>query len=519
MKLQNMTVIFSIIIIPITLILSAYIGTQIDIAVLQQRYDTALLDATHDSVVAFELNTMNNNYSSNADSIRRDIKATINTFFSSLAIGLGISGASSTQIIPYIPAIVFTMYDGYYIYSPHEYIDEQGNTGYRHILKPYIYYATRYVNGSTDIVVNYSLDNYITIYGYVNGTQYISKSGYLIDINRVQISDNEVILDNNIKIQKENLKENIAIKDSNNNIVYKEYPYKYVNNKKVYKEADGRFFMLNNLEKIYTTIQEGDEDDSAIKYYKEAYNFSRWLKSQPEIINTVIPKNAIKSDNISKYDEFQNDNRRILDISSNNNPELAFSNFTQHKREIMKISIQENLNNAIAVYNKHSAALGTNSNFQLPILKETDWEKILTNVNIVSFMQGMPVATKIYNNYAIATSTNNKQYISPTGINFVDNQNTYHKPNCPILKTNINNGANIQAYKKVDFTKHRIDGDNKIHYYYKHSEYGCYQCIINSLNEELEISNLDIKIKRIYYQSLARERYNLDRVTKMLEDK
>ena len=133
MKLQNMTVIFSIIIIPITLILSAYIGTQIDIAVLQQRYDTALLDATHDSVVAFELNTMNNNYSSNADSIRRDIKATINTFFSSLAIGLGLSGASSTQIIPYIPAIVFTMYDGYYIYSPHEYIDEQGNTGYRHI--------------------------------------------------------------------------------------------------------------------------------------------------------------------------------------------------------------------------------------------------------------------------------------------------------------------------------------------------------------------------------------------------
>lgn len=57
MKLQNLSIIFAIIIIPITLILSAYIGTQIDTASLQQSYDTTLMDATHDAVVAFELNT------------------------------------------------------------------------------------------------------------------------------------------------------------------------------------------------------------------------------------------------------------------------------------------------------------------------------------------------------------------------------------------------------------------------------------------------------------------------------
>lgn len=91
MKLQNMTVIFSIIIIPVTLILSAYIGVQIDTAVLQQKYDTKLMDATHDAVVAFELNTINNKYSNNSDSMRRDIKASINTFSTSLATSLGMS--------------------------------------------------------------------------------------------------------------------------------------------------------------------------------------------------------------------------------------------------------------------------------------------------------------------------------------------------------------------------------------------------------------------------------------------
>lgn len=90
MKLQNMTMIFSIIIIPVTLILSAYIGVQIDAASLQQQYDTKLMDATHDAVVAFELNTINNQYN-NADSLRRDIKAAINTFSTSLSVALGAS--------------------------------------------------------------------------------------------------------------------------------------------------------------------------------------------------------------------------------------------------------------------------------------------------------------------------------------------------------------------------------------------------------------------------------------------
>lgn len=473
MKLQNMTVIFSIIIIPVTLILSAYIGIQIDTVLSAQKYDTALMGATHDAVAAFELNTISNKYSTNADSVRRDIKAAINTFSTSLATKFGMSGANANSVMPYIPALVFTLYDGYYIYSPHEYNYEasgEQKTGYEHILKPYIHYTGRYKptpNSDTDIVVNYSLDNYVTIYGYLSG-DYISYSGYLIDINKLKV-------------------------DASGNVIE-------------YKLSGGDNLILS-------------ENDSAKKYYQEAYNFTKWVTSNYSLVNVVTPGNAINS-NGEKYEEFQGDskysNQKILDISSDNDPEDRASDFVQHKREIMKLSIQENLNNAIKVYNEHSPSLGTHSNFKMPILTEDDWEKILTNVNMISFMEGMPVGTKIYNNYTIVTSTQNKQYINPNSIYFVDNTNTYHRINCPVLADNVIHGSGLTGYKSIDFRR-LPDAENKTKYTYKREEYACYTCIVNSLDEDVSLEELSPTLLKEYYRALAKERYELDKVTKMID--
>jgi hypothetical protein len=266
MKLQNMTVIFSIIVIPITLILSAYIGIQIDTALVQQRYSSKLIDATHDAVAAFELNTINNNYSTNADSIRRDIKAAITTFSTSLATGFGTSGASSSTIMSYIPALVFTLYDGYYIYSPNRYEYEangETKTGYQHILKPYIYYTGRYINGTNDITVNYSLDNYITIYGYIGG-DYIANSGYLIDTSKLVVSNGVVT---------------------------------------GYRTSDGTFTIE---EETLTQLDENGNivtstSDSALKYYQEAYDFTTWVKETHNhaLLTTVEPRYAVNSDGVT----------------------------------------------------------------------------------------------------------------------------------------------------------------------------------------------------------------------------
>lgn len=460
MKLQSMTVIFSIIVIPITLILSAYIGVQIDTAALQQKYDTYLLGATHDAVVAFQINTLENEYSTVNDSLRRDLEATINTFFTSLGNNFGMPAASSTELKQYVPAIVITLYDGYYIYSPieTEYEDSDGNvkTKYEHALKPYIHYAVRYKDKiGNDVVVNYSLDNYITVYGYMNG-QYISRSGYLIaDYNEVADDGTEY---KNIKIT----------------------------------------------------------DPVAIQYYEAAKNFTNWINTQnfkggKTIAALVTPENAVDA-NGEAYEQFSNDSTKILNVTGDNDPENNDSAFNKHKREAMVQSIQSNLNNAIYVYDLHTTA---SHNFRMPVLTQEDWDKILTNVNIVTFMQGMPVGTKTYNNYAIVTSTKNKQFVDKDLLYYIGD-GYYHKIDCPHLLEE--NNSQITGYRSIAFDKTKDENGN---YVYEHKELACYTCIVDSTNTGKTVEEIikgNYNLTQAYYNTIARERWKLNKTQVATQD-
>lgn len=81
MKIQYLAVIFVVIMVPISLALSTYIQTQVDTIALQTSYKSKLYDATYDAVTAFQINTVNNKYSSISNSKIRDIEASANTFF------------------------------------------------------------------------------------------------------------------------------------------------------------------------------------------------------------------------------------------------------------------------------------------------------------------------------------------------------------------------------------------------------------------------------------------------------
>ena len=338
MKIQHLSVIFVIIIIPIILMLSYYISLQLDTVNMQTAYTTKQLNATKEAIQAFEINTVewNEAYSENADSKRRDIMASINTFTTSFANSIGIGGANKENILPYIPAIACTLYDGYYIYSPAEvkevirdedgvavfwtetlctsgkvtanfgtndydnykgkllyeydnsivggnpdgvykYEDKDGNniekqftlnadyakSTYEHILKPYSTYSARYNNGKTsknekiDITVNYTLDNYISIYGTVKG-QYIKKSGYLIDTSSIP---------ENIS-QGETLTEKIAWR-WNESGEYTCDTYTYV-----YAEDNTKVYFKDNNNGTITTFQVSstgirtDLEQTSIKYKK-----------------------------------------------------------------------------------------------------------------------------------------------------------------------------------------------------------------------------------------------------------
>lgn len=534
MKLQHLTIIFVVIVIPITLILSAYIGTQIDTASLQQSYNTKLMDATHDAVVAFELNTANNIYSGNADSVRRDISAAINTFNTTLATNLGISGANAESIIPYIPAILITLYDGYYIYSPSEYAyitkvknelgqwEEQTKTGYKHILKPYIYYSKKYESGNDYIIVNYTLDNYVTIYGKIGNT-IISRSGYLSTGDfRDSIEEGEILTEH-VKYKYEDILKNedgtIKLDDNGNQmkgtfIGEKNLNFVYRDARKVYYitgvpgRNDGWYTISDLMLNPYNNeIINNLRDDSAIKYKIQSEEFMRY-------ITTPIEGKTISS-------IVKDDGKEIL--LSDTEDETSI--FNQHKREVIRNSIQDNMNNAMAIYNENAGSLGTSSYFSMPKLSETDWEKIITNVNIVTFMQGLSVGTKTYNDYAIVTSTNNKQYIDPNTIYFVSNDGYYHTLEHIANDSNMDVN-NIIGYKYSDFKRVKYEikqqNDEKLtKHYYRRQEYACYDCIVSTnkiveTRTKHEILEGNEVLKRKYYTALARERYSLDKPTKIL---
>ena len=118
MKLQGFSIIFALVAIPLILVLTYYIQLQVDTITLQTRYDSKLLDATYDAMSSFELNTANEDLSSVSDSLRTIIEASNNVFFNTLSTNLGLSNASKSYVEPYIPSILYTLYDGYYISAP-----------------------------------------------------------------------------------------------------------------------------------------------------------------------------------------------------------------------------------------------------------------------------------------------------------------------------------------------------------------------------------------------------------------
>ena len=292
MKLQNLTVIFIVIILPIILIVSLYINTGIKTIKYQALYDTALLNATHDAIYAFEQNTANNKYSDNAETKRSIIKSSIKMFETSLANAAGISAYSSDEIEEYIPAIVFGLYDGFYMYAP-SYNTQTGK--YEHGLKNYVYYSETLDDGT---VIRYSLDNYISVTVEKDGQYYI-KEGYLINLEDLKNIDS----DNNGKAD-----EVTTLK---------------------YKAEE----LVINKETI-----NGEDNYDAIEYFKDAYDFSYWFLKE------------------AKIQEKEKDGTTVtyLNIGNSNDPENESSAFVQHKRKIIKEKMEGVLNSTITAYSNRT---------------------------------------------------------------------------------------------------------------------------------------------------------------------
>lgn len=284
MKIQNLAVIFIIIILPISLILTSYVQNQVKTLGLQVSYDTKLNNATYDALKAFQLNTFNSDSSDLSNSKMRDVEASANTFFTSIASNFNMEGYNKDVLKDYVPALVYTMYDGYYIYSPYtntlsnnEQKDDATYSNGEKIygLKPYVYYSCRYIKSDIDVVITYTLDNYITIQGKykdINGyIKYINKSGYLLS-NIIPENEGKDISYRGIKILRENLRE--YVKES-------KYPYVKRNGVKYYEKNGNWYSNLNNEEYKLNVSYSSINDESGINYYMDAFSFSNLVKSSP----------------------------------------------------------------------------------------------------------------------------------------------------------------------------------------------------------------------------------------------
>lgn len=615
MKLQNLVIIFLIIIIPLMLIFSIYLNLETKTISLQTDYDGKLIEATKEALEAFEINTTewNSEYSSLANAKRQDLMSSINVFTSTLADKLRIGGTSKETILSYVPAIVFIMYDGYYIYSPtyvpqtvtnnngvqlfyYEasgtetsrivmssiqniggtkvagkpmyYLDsdiagavatgtyegisfttnvEYAKKTYKHVLKTFVPYTEKYGN----YTINYTLDNYIRIYGTD-----VSKEGQIIDnfynagTYRIIVPVNDISgikFDGQI-IEPEILSENIPVRDSDYSTAeIGTYAYVYnSNNDKRYYDGTG-FFMVNddyvrqdlpnttvgtsiaeykkllvrndssnaNYIELYQLLNGTDDtwyfkdatgnyipydyqpseseieknmDCSAINYYVEAYEFNNWLIS-------IASSLSLEGNNIQEL--IDNKNQSIIN------------------------NINENLNLSISNYSANSVI-----DYKLPKLTDEDWEQALSNISIISFFQGKNIGLKTYNNYVVVTSTQNNEYVSEESLYYMDNNDIYyHRYGCSSANENI--GAS-GVYRNVEFkiknyTYRVTDSNDFSGYYYRHAKINpggtnyciqdCFDCIVNRNNFVED----DTNYKKFYYTALARERYIQAQRTRLIK--
>lgn len=544
MKLQNLVIIFLLIILPMMLVYTINYNGQMKTLRLQAQYNEALKNATYDAIKAFEENTLSDSLSGNAESKRDNIKAAMNMYIKSLAASSGFSAYNENDIKEYIPAVVFGLYDGFYMYAPT--INNSGS--YEPMLKNFVYYSER-ITG-TDIVIRYSLDNYVAVSGTINGT-YGTWSGYLLADVTTQPHLTEENLYENIIVEYE--KNNGTVNDSTtttNKFSYEYYlipcNYKYNNDgKKIYRKIgsikklnflsgkaewvtegvsftidDAKWYTYSDYKLIeYSNYVVGEEKDKSVyEYYIEASNFTSWW-----------------NDGIAKIDS-------SLEVKADNDPENPNSAFSIHKKSIMKDTIQNNLNTAIAAYANRQTITG--KKFKMPVIAPEDWEKVYSNVSVITFLQGIDIGYTEYNNYSVQNSTNHNEYPNPNNLYFIsgdncDNNGTYHDIRCGDVADALNDHKTITGYKSNEFngirivtqpiTEYSLDSsshvienktifENKTIYYYRHLALACYECINCAYSNEKNIYNYindttNNDVKRAYWTALARERYNTPKTT------
>lgn len=483
MKLQTLAVLFILIMLPITVVTSRYIKTEISTINTEAYYDLKLTNATYDALKAFQLNESNSTTDNITTEKIRDVNASIKTFYNSLASSMGVAGYTEDDLKYYIPCLVYNLYDGYYIYT-------KSSTG-EYELKPYIYYTEHLTNGSKNCTISYTLDNYIMVV-LKDGDDIITKSGYLYVENYDLGNDPEFLSE--------------YIDDNN------QYSYVYRNfngqSVKYYRESYLDWYKMNKtgdlikekdptyIESLNESARTGRITDYSFKtYIEESKKFTDWIHNE------------------KLYEYKRNENGReiaadYLKIDINNDPDNYSSKFNNHRRDVIKKSIESGLEATILNY-KGGAAV----DYQMPELDETEWDKIINNVSLISFMQGFPLKNKLYRGYCVVTNTKSREFVDPDEIYLIIQDEKYHKIT---WKGYTEEDVIAGAYRNIDFEKRVTKSGGE---FLPQKALACYESIVSAYNvyrgstfksatqTALDAPDMKENVKKAYYKALYRERY------------
>ena len=574
MKIQELAIIFIIIILPISLVLSVYTQNQVQTINTQTLYDNRLTSATYDAMRAYQLNAANSTTSDMSNSKTRDIEASVSAFRNSIMTAFELNGFTANELNSYIPALVYTMYDGLYIYSPYSNIAEvntdpnadeevkiKTNGQKEYGLKPYISYSCRYKTTNIDVVITYSLDNHIAVKGMI-GNEYVNKEGYLIDGIKCQnintntdvekLSNDDMkdakITYNGIEIGTESLKEYIPLSSDEDAA----YPYAKINGTKYYlihdKEGDQIVYVSNGF--FRTQCKSTDSDKTAFnaykniiennymakEYYYEAYKFTKWFREDSGLqglkYSDAYDEVLIKDGDTAKtvYGKVWEGNDTII-FQFNSSPDIKdnieneTSTFNQHRLAVIRYKIENNLAIAISNYNVYSGA--TKFVFQMPELKEDEWDQIIHNISLISFLQGLPIGEKTYNGYTLVTNSESEEVVLEGNIFMLGESANEEKVYYRIGDVELGDGTatlNAGNYGDIssagrlnlDFKRRYVTDTSQTQTYYYYYQMRNFKASYNSVVMQDKVTTFDDIYKyisgvsenyqRAFYTALGRER-------------
>ena len=191
---------------------------------------------------------------------------------------------------------------------------------------------------------------------------------------------------------------------------------------------------------------------------------------------------------------------------------------------VIRYSIEKNLSIAIANYNNYT---DVKANFQMPELKEDEWSKIINNISIISFLQGLNIGGKVYNGYSIINNTKNNEYVSEDSIYLCDkndNGNYYEIIDSSIGNNDEENKNKYIGVLNTDFERRTYTENGITKYFFPKKQLASYTSIVNQSNVTITDGNLykyvqtkGYAIAQIYYTALGRERYSMYKTNNNIE--